>query len=752
MIETPSPNPDRRYSFPPFPTVPEGVDLIPFEDFTEAGLKIQPDNYEGPEVDALNIPTVVIQKRHAGDCCKTNSRNAKHDSETQQGNNPDPSGATAFGSRPPIQRTWYSEWQELSMRRSGERYDLHENLADRIHHATRVFNTGRPWPKADKHIREQWDQFQIYMGILNIMPIWRLKSEESQDEDEVEDDFADDEKSFQGPNSSEAAEEPNQSAIRQVGMTSARPSNVSKKKPRPRPPYEYYKGPAEVESKEDIDKLIQQSKERKADRLIDFLNDPKQCVQVYLSSYMMKQGFHYMERNLTLLPRLLRFYINFLIKEEIVNVEHESEILSSLKSALDVLDIAELELPLASQINKRIPWNDLFSGGCEELFEVKRQERELSLGWAGTNQHWNGISENNGSTAAATIASTSVSEDLKSLEKDAEFVPSASEDLDLLETPVETHSATTLSAAAPDAHDPDEGTSWNVNPLDAAGRNVWDTEIIDVQDSWNTVERNDPGNDPWGDGDGNIWELPPPPTLFPILGPTALPVTHTSGVVEWSMRRIRAIVHPTDASTSPLGIPSDGPSAEAVEAELSSRLSKVVMEPWLNWESPDPDYEDTSSPQIKGFSRGRVVVYEKGQGVLYENDSDIRSNAFAAFSQPPSRDKGETNILDGQVHAHDPLNHSITLLVEPESAKLMRVGMGLGGTWIQIARQTDLRSEQEAMDIGTKDENGESLKMSIDTKTSDAGTGKGYDGFGGSGERFWYLSNLLIVLPSYYAL
>ena len=130
------------------------------------------------------------------------------------------------------------------------------------------------------------------MGILNIMPIWRLKSEESQDEDEVEDDFADDEKSFQGPNSSEAAEEPNQSAIQQVGMTSARPSNVSKKKPRPRPPYEYYKGPAEVESKEDIDKLIQQSKERKADRLIDFLNDPKQCVQVYLSSYMMKQGFH----------------------------------------------------------------------------------------------------------------------------------------------------------------------------------------------------------------------------------------------------------------------------------------------------------------------------------------------------------------------------------------------------------------------------------------------------------------------------
>lgn len=69
------------------------------------------------------------------------------------------------------------------------------------------------------------------------------------------------------------------------------PRDRRDKKKRPRPPY-YQKGPVVVETWEEIQKLLQDSLDSKADRLNDFLNDPARVVQVFLSSYMFEQGFH----------------------------------------------------------------------------------------------------------------------------------------------------------------------------------------------------------------------------------------------------------------------------------------------------------------------------------------------------------------------------------------------------------------------------------------------------------------------------
>ncbi|KAJ3801228.1 hypothetical protein GGU11DRAFT_770367 [Lentinula aff. detonsa] len=743
---TPTSTFSRKYAFPPFPPAPDSVEIVPFKFFEENGLKIQNDDYEGPEVDALDIPTVIIEKRHAGDYCKTSSKKTV----TPQGS--DPNGATT--SDPPRQRTWLQEWENLSTMKSSERYNQYQNRTDRIHQATRAFNTGRPWPKTDKHIREQWDQFLIYIGILSIMPIWRTKQEskELEESNDVGDDFEDDEESFQDPLSGAAQDNKKVEMSAEHGERSA----YHKKKPRPRPPYEYYDKPlAEVNGKDDIDQLIRESKDRKADNLNDFLDDPKESIQIYLSSYMMKQGFHYVDRNLTLLPRLIRFYIKFLLKDEVFNTEYESETLASLNEVLIILDLAELELPLTSQINKRLPWNDVFSGGCEELFEVKRKEHEMSaLAWGERNTKSSDESEGrvNGvsSTAAATIASTPVPEEPRTLEVDTDAVSLTSEqDSDMLETPIQKFDSGTpppVVVSAPEPRGSDESTALNIlEPPDAAEPVAWDIDIDKTKaGGWGTIEHKDVDDDLWGGGERAIWEVPPAPTLFPILGPTALPLTHTSGIVEWSMRRIRSIVHPSDVSATVTSSKiSNGPSAEAVEADLSSRLSKVVMGPWLNWDTAGPGEEDTSLPQIKGPSRGRVVVYEKGQGVMYEYDSDVRSNIFAAALG--TNDIGST----GQAPAHDPLNHSITLLVEPESAKLMRVGMGLGATWVQIARQTDLRSEQEVIEIDTNGVEGKAVDMNA--HTADASGTNDLDFFR-SGERLWYMSHLLVVLPSYYIL
>lgn len=120
------------------------------------------------------------------------------------------------------------------------------------------------------------------------MPIWRpiQDSIELEDDADVEDDFDDDEDLF--------SPDPKKITRRvEMGTERGERSSYQKKNPRPRPPYENYdKPPVEVKSQQEIDQLLQESRDRKADRLDEFLNNPKERVQVYLSSYMRKQGLH----------------------------------------------------------------------------------------------------------------------------------------------------------------------------------------------------------------------------------------------------------------------------------------------------------------------------------------------------------------------------------------------------------------------------------------------------------------------------
>ncbi|KAJ3917669.1 hypothetical protein F5877DRAFT_44197 [Lentinula edodes] len=676
----PTPNAQHRFTFPPFPPVPTGATVISFKDFKENGIKIQEDDYDGPEVDALGISTVTIEKRHVGDFCKSNTRSAQHVVTTGQ--------ESSTGGAPSVSKTWLQDWEEISTRKSGEFYDKKENITDRIYQATRAFNAGRAWPKTDryKRVREQWDQFQLYTGVLNIIPAHKpVQDSMALTED---DGFEDDD--------SGKVEVSTKQYTHQT-----RTSNES-----------YHQDPAPVQSQKEIDYLRQQLKDRHMNRLNEFLIDPKKGVQVYLSSYMRKQGFHYVDENLSLIPTLTRFYIKFLLKDEVFSVKSESEIIASFNQALAIVEIAQTELPLTSQISRCLPWHDMFSGGCEELFKVDNLNVHVPT-WANQSNHNLALDVVDGqidinSTAAATIASTPDSEEQEA--EDDIVTPTIEHDLN--ERSVQDQD--TLEIATDDVR------KWDVG---------FDKGDTGASAGWGVIDSADIS---WGEDDLDTWEIPPPTTLLPILGPTALPLTHTSGVIEWSMRRIRSIVHPDAAAAATTQVSvistSDGPSAEAVEVSLHACLSKVVMEPWIDWETQDED-GDTASPQIKANSRGLVVVYDEGQGVLYENDSDIRSNAFAV------NDDG--NTAQSPPVPHDPLKHSIVLLIEPENAQLLRVGMGLGATWIQIARQSDLRSELEVKDMET-------------TGVVKAPSEACLDESNVVGERFWYLSNLLVVLPSYH--
>jgi hypothetical protein len=108
---------------------------------------------------------------------------------------------------------------------------------------------------------------------------------------------------------------------------------------------------------------------------------------------------------------------------------------------------------------------------------------------------------------------------------------------------------------------------------------------------------------------GAHWELTTPESLFSLLGPTALPLTHLPGIVERSMRRIATITRPPSsvAKSPPLPEGVYEPNAWAVEIELERRFAMVVLTPMIDWDGGDsPSYTkpvDTDFPAAL-FPRG----------------------------------------------------------------------------------------------------------------------------------------------------
>ncbi|KAJ7470900.1 hypothetical protein FB451DRAFT_1399643 [Mycena latifolia] len=183
--------------------------------------------------------------------------------------------------------------------------------------------------------------------------------------------------------------------------------------------------------------------------------------------------------------------------------------------------------------------------------------------------------------------------------------------------------------------------------------------------------------------------LPPPPTMLRLLGPTVLPFTQAPGVVEYSTRRIKSLLPPTPIPAHSAQLPGAwAPSAEALERDLEARMCRVVMTPWTDWDA-DPA---VSRPRIVPTSSGAVVV------------------------------PGEPSTAEG----HNMLTDEITVLVDPTAVDTLCVGMGIGGTWVQLVRRPD----------GGSDKQGETRKNRQGAENKQC---------------YWYLQDLVAILPSYWA-
>jgi len=174
---------------------------------------------------------------------------------------------------------------------------------DRIHQAATDFRTSRPWPHVKSQVPYLWDQvrpffplfsstphlfpstqIRLYVGLLGIVPVWHrtdLASSPSAVAAQTQ----------QG-NTSDSDDDYSDTDTRNVYQT---PQDEPPRRPfkrfQVRPPYALYGAtPVQVDSDAAVQRLLEDEKGRKEERLLSFLNDPEKSVKVFLSSYVRSQG------------------------------------------------------------------------------------------------------------------------------------------------------------------------------------------------------------------------------------------------------------------------------------------------------------------------------------------------------------------------------------------------------------------------------------------------------------------------------
>lgn len=658
-------------TFPPFPKPPPGVTLIPFKDFRARGIQLFAEvvggqNEEDIELDGLGIPTVELRVKHSTDECKSNTRKRKRKKKT-----------AAVEGAPARKVPWYEEWEEgEDLRITKGKFDSNISHVDRLFHAANDFRVNRTWPPITSGVSQLWDQFRLYVGLLVNPNVYRKPSKEGEADDDDDDD--DD-----GPTDIQTNTKDTSGSV----LPSDDPARSAYS--------------VELDDHDDDEGTMQARKsdleEQREEKLIVFLNDPEKSVTIFLSSHMREQGLIWSERNLVNAPHLLSFFLNFVLRNRVLQkASHER----GIRNALDIVELAKKELPLTYKIGQALP--DVLSDGCKECFGRKG------------GIEWSFDDHQKADDPPAPVDATITVIDQHGAETEI-ILPDTEETAlkDAIEDNVDMEiQVTGMRTTAPVAN------ATTTAPPDILSADTADTAAGGWGATGDTEGWGSVGSDAWGAiGDGGKWGpaddndewgadsaplsfapevtepswLSPPPSLTSLLGPTSLPLTHSTGIVESSTRRIKAIHLPMKDKAK-----IKGDRAEMVEDELERRFARVVMSPWGREES------DIPKPSIRKTSRGAVVM----------PDGEVEGS--------------------GPGKPHNPYEDDIVLVLEPAVLNTLSLGMGLGGLWVQIVRE-EVDAENEA------------------PKKSNAKRGK--KGKGPLDElsgNYWYLEELMGIFPSYF--
>ncbi|KAF9447637.1 hypothetical protein P691DRAFT_802123 [Macrolepiota fuliginosa MF-IS2] len=359
-----------------------------------------------------------------------------------------------------------------------------------------------------------------------------------------------------------------------------------------RPPYAYYNVKSvDLDSDEAVRALLELDKLRREEWLIDFLDDPEKAVKIFLSSYSRDQSFWWSDENLDIMPRLLCLFFKFLLKNRVFP-EPATE--RKLQSALRMAGLAHKELSYTSVISKFL--TDEFGAACRRHWGSQRKSHSA---WSDDEDD---LEEDNAAEENRTEAD--------------------------IESGVVLHD---ISA-----------------PLGSKITHI-------------SFGEGDSDADKAGAPSLHSGSIPPIPTAAPVSVPEAFqniltlgnlfPTTHSIGLVERSVRRIKHVLPPgafasVHAKAHHAKHSSDTiESIDAVETDLEVMLAKVVLTPWVD-------------SGLYGYGKPGIIKHlELAQDGM-----------------------GETE--------HDPQDDEITVLVSVASRNLNvlrdAIGMGLAGTWVQL--------------------------------------------------------------------
>jgi len=179
-----------------------------------------------------------------------------------------------------------------------------------------------------------------------------------------------------------------------------------------------------------------------------------------------------------------------------------------------------------------------------------------------------------------------------------------------------------------------------------------------------------------------------------------LPLRYESGIAERSLRKITSVLKPGEGS--------GGTKWRGVEEDLVKRLARVVLEPWLDWSG------DGITPEFK-------------------TPTLVSGDKLTSLDSTKAKEGGENGKS-----THDQLKDEITILVEPSVTNSLNVGMGMAGTWVQMV---PLRSDDN---LGGGRGRGR-------VRGGSRGRGGGATA-GRKEQRFWYVEELSLAIPSFWTM
>ncbi|PPQ81344.1 hypothetical protein CVT26_014428 [Gymnopilus dilepis] len=558
--------------------------------FKEYNIALQPSS-DGIGVDFPGVPTIPQEVRSATDLRKimTTKEHQEHHANTPK------------KSRGAKNVPWYEEWEQTEAARLASAVNLQSPPVDRIRAAATDFVNDRKWPTtsaAESGPRFIFERFLLYIGV---------RVNEAGEGEDFYDTEADDD-----TDNKDAAINPQEDDLAR-GI----------------------QGRMETTSEEE--------------NSMTFFNDPEKAIKIFLSSYARQMGFIWCDLNLDCVARTLEFFVNFLLRSDVLpDYDH------SLYRSLEVINLAKKELPDTSSIAKAFP--DVFSRACG-----------ICWGWKAEGYQVSTIDE-----AMTCDEADSKGEGL-----------------------VEEQNQTGTHSGCRNRSECKRGSQLE---WEWAGQFEWGASARDS--SWSRTA-----------DDRNVCEEPVVPESIPecarvdvtkqqgliqLLGPTVLPLTHTTGIVEKSIRCIKAIIPPL---TNPARHPPQPegfyePNAAAVESDFDRNFVKLILEPMpVDWDSGE----------VLAYSKPEVLATSQGSATAMANQS-----ATIAASR-----------------SHNPLQDEIQLLIEPdpEIVGLLSVGIGLGGTWVEIIRVEDLVKELEQGKSNNK-----------------------------AAPSYWYLDTLSVVIPSFWTI